>query len=85
MQTIDIRVARNGRMVLPLAVRKAMGIHSDTKVIANIDDGAVTLTAITSGVDRAQALYRQHATNTRSTDDFLRERAEESEREARDE
>ncbi|MBY0307051.1 MAG: AbrB/MazE/SpoVT family DNA-binding domain-containing protein [Sphingomonas sp.] len=63
-------------MVLPLAVRQAMGLHGDTKVIATIDNGAVTLSALTAGVERAQALYRAHATNSRSTEDFLQERAE---------
>ena len=73
-QTIDISVARNGRMVLPASVRKAMGIHGDTKVILTVEDDQVRLSPIGHGVSRAQALYRAHAKQARTTDDFLKER-----------
>ena len=57
-QTIDIRVASNGRMVLPAAVRKALGLHGDTKVILTLEDDQVRLTPIGHGVARAGALSR---------------------------
>ena len=72
--TIDISVARNGRMVLPASVRKAMGLHGDTKVILTVEDDQVRLSPIGHGVSRAQALYRPHAKHARTTDDFLEER-----------
>jgi bifunctional DNA-binding transcriptional regulator/antitoxin component of YhaV-PrlF toxin-antitoxin module len=31
-KTIDVKVASNGRMILPASVRKAMGLHGDAKV-----------------------------------------------------
>jgi bifunctional DNA-binding transcriptional regulator/antitoxin component of YhaV-PrlF toxin-antitoxin module len=74
MQTIDIRVARNGRMILPLTVRKAMGLHGDGKVILTIEDDQVRLSPIGHGVSRAQALYRENATLARTTSDFLSDR-----------
>lgn len=74
IQTIDISVASNGRMVLPASVRKAMGIHGDTKVILTVEDDQVRLSPIGHGVSRAQALYRTHAKHARTTDDFLEER-----------
>jgi AbrB family looped-hinge helix DNA binding protein len=73
-QTIDIRVASNGRMVLPASVRKAMGLHGDAKVILTIEDDQVRLSPIGHGVSRAQALYREHAKHARTTDDFLNDR-----------
>lgn len=78
MQTIDIKVASNGRMVLPASVRKAMGLHGDAKVILTIEDDQVRLSPIGHGVSRAQALYRAHAKQTRTTDDFLNDRAAET-------
>jgi antitoxin PrlF len=78
MQSLDIRVASNGRMVLPLALRKAMGLHGDTKIIATFADGEVRLSPINSGVARARDLYKQHATVARTTADFLAERAAET-------
>ena len=73
-QIMDIRVAGNGRMVLPASVRKAMGLHGDAKVILTVEDDQVRLSPIGHGVSRAQALYRQYAKQTRTTDDFLNDR-----------
>lgn len=78
LQTIDINVASNGRMVLPASVRKAMGLHGDAKIILTIEDDQVRLSPIGHGVSRAQALYREHAKQVRSTDDFLRDRKAEA-------
>jgi len=73
-QTIDIKVASNGRMVLPASVRKAMGLHGDAKVILTVEDDQVRLSPIGHGVSRAQALYREHAKHGRTTEDFLDDR-----------
>lgn len=77
-QTMDIKVAGNGRMVLPASVRKAMGLHGDAKVILTVEDDQVRLTPIGHGVSRAQALYRAHAKQARTTDDFLNDRKAEA-------
>lgn len=76
--TIDIRVAANGRMILPQSVRKAMGITGEAKVILTVENDEVRLTPIGHGVARARALYRQHAKAERTTDDFLADRAAEA-------
>jgi AbrB family looped-hinge helix DNA binding protein len=73
-QTIDIKVATNGRMILPASVRKAMGLQGESKVILTIEDDQVRLSPIGHGVSRAQALYRQHAKQQRTVDDFLDDR-----------
>jgi AbrB family looped-hinge helix DNA binding protein len=77
-QTMDIKIARNGRMILPASVRKAMGLHGDAKVILTVEDDQVRLSPISRGVSRAQALYRAHACQARTTDDFLRDRKAEA-------
>jgi AbrB family looped-hinge helix DNA binding protein len=74
MQSIDIKVASNGRMVLPAAVRKAMGLHGDAKVILTVENDQVRLSPIGHGVSRAQALYRENAKQARTVDDFLSDR-----------
>ena len=78
IRTIDIKVASNGRMVLPLSVRKAMGLHGEAKVILTIEDDEVRLSPIARGVSRAQALYREHAKTVRTTNDFLSDRKAEA-------
>lgn len=77
-QSIDIKVAGNGRMILPASVRRAMGLHGDAKIILTIEDDQVRLSPIRHGVSRAQALYREHARQARSTDDFLTDRKAEA-------
>ena len=39
MTAIDLKVAANGRMVLPKSVREAMGLSGDTKVTAIVEAG----------------------------------------------
>ena len=77
-QTMDIKVAGNGRMILPASVRKAMGLHGDAKVILTIENDQVRLFPIGHGVSRAQALYREYAKQARTTDDFLSDRKDEA-------
>ncbi len=75
--TMDIKVAENGRMILPQSVRKAMGLQGEAKVILTLENDEVRLTPIGHGVTRARALYRQHARIERTTDEFLDDRREE--------
>jgi AbrB family looped-hinge helix DNA binding protein len=77
-QSIDIKVASNGRMVLPASVRRAMGLHGDSKIILTVEDDQVRLSPIGHGISRAQALYREHAKHARTTDDFLEDRKAEA-------
>lgn len=76
--TMDIKVAENGRMILPQSVRKAMGLQGEAKVILTVENDEVRLTPIGHGVARARALYRQHAKAERTTDDFLADRTAET-------
>jgi glycerol-3-phosphate dehydrogenase len=55
-----------------------MGLHGDAKVILTVEDDQVRLTPIGHGVSRAQALYRAHAEQARTTDDFLSDRKAEA-------
>lgn len=80
--TMDIRVAQNGRLILPQSVRKAMGLEGEAKVILTLENDEVRLSPIGHGVARARALYKQHAKLDRTTDEFLADRKEEAAREA---
>jgi AbrB family looped-hinge helix DNA binding protein len=78
IESIDVKVASNGRMILPASVRKAMGLHGDAKVILTVENDQVRLSPIGHGVSRAQALYREHAKQARTVDDFLSDRTAEA-------
>lgn len=78
-RTFDVKVATNGRMVLPSSVRAALGLVGESRVTLTLDNGSVSLQPMAHHVLRAQELYRQHVNTGRSVDDFLEERqAEES-------
>ena len=79
-EMIDIRIAENGRMVLPRSARNALGVTGVGVVVLSIDGDNVKLTSMRQSIKRAQDLYRQHATNDLSVDDFLAERRAEAAR-----
>lgn len=76
-QLIDIRVAANGRMVLPRAAREALGVTGAGIVALSVDGDDVRLTAIHASVARAQALYRAHVVNDQSSAALLAARRRE--------
>jgi bifunctional DNA-binding transcriptional regulator/antitoxin component of YhaV-PrlF toxin-antitoxin module len=80
-EMIDIRIAENGRMVLPRSARKALGVTGAGVVVLSIDGDNVKLTSMRQSIKRAQDLYRQHATNDLPVDDFIAERRAEAARE----
>ena len=77
----DIRIADNGRMVLPKAARAALGVTGAGVLALTVDGNEVKLTSMASRVKHAQALYRQHAKGDYTVDDFLKDRREDSARE----
>lgn len=80
MTAIDLNIAANGRMVLPKAVREAMGLHGAAKVTLILDEEGVRLESPLQRLERARALYRKTAKNPRTVDDFLRDRRKEAKR-----
>ena len=79
-EMMDIRIAKNGRMVLPRSARNALGVTGAGVVVLSIDGDDVKLSSMRQSIKRAQDLYRQHATNDLSVDDFLAERRAEAAR-----
>lgn len=77
-EVIDIRIAPNGRMVLPKAAREALGVTGAGVVALSVDGEAVTLTSMASNVRRAQALYRAHVTDDQTSEAFLEARRAEA-------
>jgi len=77
-RSIDVRVAPNGRMVLPRVVRDALGVSGPSVVMLSLDGDEVKLTSARRVVARAQALYRANATADRSSDALLADRRRES-------
>jgi AbrB family looped-hinge helix DNA binding protein len=80
-KAFDARMAQNGRLVLPKSVREALGMADGGTVVFSVEGDEVKLTSIGQSIKRAQDLYRQHATQDFSVDDFIAERQAEAARE----
>lgn len=80
-ESFDVRVAENGRMVLPRSARQALGVTGAGVVVLSIDGDDIRLTSMRQSIRRAQALYREHAANDLPVADFLAERRAEAARE----
>ena len=81
---MDVKVAANGRLILPRAARQAMGVSGDTKLHLEIEGNVVRLEPLSRRVHRAQELYRQAVRNPRTVDDFLRDRRDEADADERE-
>lgn len=75
---MDIKVAHNGRMVLPRSVREALGMENGGIVVLSVEGDEVKLSSIRQSIQRAQQLYRQYVTNDLPVEDFIQERRQDA-------
>ena len=81
-----VSVAPNGRLSLPIDVRRKLGIERGGDLLLDADDepGVVTLRTTVAAVKRVQRLARELLGDSLpSVDEFLAERREEAAREER--
>ncbi len=83
-EIVDVRVAPNGRMVLPGRIRKSLGLSGGGVLLVSIEGDHVELRPAGHGVAKAQALYRAHVVDDRTSDDFLESRRTDAALEADD-
>jgi AbrB family looped-hinge helix DNA binding protein len=76
--SLAVKVASNGRLVLPKAVREALGLKDAGVVVMSVVDDEVRLTSMSKNIAAAQAMYRAHVKRDLSTDDFLKDRRKET-------
>jgi AbrB family looped-hinge helix DNA binding protein len=70
----DVKMSANGRMVLPQAVRRAIGITGETHLVLAVEGDEVLLSPISRTISHVQEIYRNHARRDATSDDFLKER-----------
>ena len=79
---IRLRLNENGRVVIPAAFRKALGIKPGDEVILRVDDGELRITTMKQRIERAQRRDRQYVKPGVSlVDELIAERREEAKRE----
>jgi AbrB family looped-hinge helix DNA binding protein len=77
-KALDVRVAQNGRMVLPKAARDALGLTDGGTILVSVEGNEVTLTSMYQSVRLAQQLFSLHVHVDLTVDHFLVERRAEA-------
>jgi antitoxin PrlF len=81
-QETRTRVNENGRVVIPAAFRKAMGINVGDQVVLRIEDNELRISTLKQRIERAQRLVRQHVKpGTSLVDELIAERRKAAKRE----
>ncbi len=70
-----MRVNENGRVVIPAAFRKRLGIRIGDEVVLQIQDDELRITTLKRSIERAQRLVRKHVKpGTSLVDELIAER-----------
>lgn len=80
MVTVDPR----GRVVIPAAVRRELGIATGDALNLALDNGRLVLEPQRAAVRRLRGMYRHLATDVSVVDELIAERREEARREEAD-
>jgi len=81
---IKVRLGPDGRVVIPAALREALGLSEGDTLIASIVDGELHFLTIPAAVRKAQAIVREFVPEGVSlVDELLEDRRREVEREQR--
>lgn len=82
MQPQRVRVFEGGKLVIPAAMRRELGIGAGDTVLVSVDEGELRVRSLTSAIARAQALVRKYVPEGVSlVDQLIAERREEAARE----
>jgi AbrB family looped-hinge helix DNA binding protein len=72
-----MRVNENGRVVIPAAFRKRLGINIGDEILLRIENDELRITTVARSIERAQRLVRKHVKPGRSlVDELIAERHE---------
>jgi AbrB family looped-hinge helix DNA binding protein len=81
-QEARTRINENGRVVIPAAFRKAMGIKAGDEVVLRFEDNELRILTLKQRIERAQRLVRQHVKpGTSLVDELIADRREAAKRE----
>jgi bifunctional DNA-binding transcriptional regulator/antitoxin component of YhaV-PrlF toxin-antitoxin module len=83
MPVISVRLEKSGRILIPVAVRRQLGLKEGASdLLLNIDETPIGVSTRAQGVARArQILARYHKPGEDWTSELLAERREEARRE----
>ena len=78
MQSVRTRLDRHGRVVIPAAYRKALGIKAGDEVTVRLDDGEIRIVTLADAIQHAQDLVKARTGGRPLVDEFIEERRSEA-------
>jgi AbrB family looped-hinge helix DNA binding protein len=71
------KIDENGRLVIPAAYRKDIGLKPGDEVVLVLENGGIRIISTRRAIARSQALVRRYVSEGRSlSDELIRERRE---------
>lgn len=81
-QTTKVKVAENGRVVIPVEFRKALGVAAGGELILRWEEDELRISTIRQNIERARRRVRQYVKPGASlVDELIAERREAAKRE----
>lgn len=72
------KIREGGRLVIPAAYRRALGLKTGDEVVLLLDDSEIRMLSTRQAVARAQAIVRRYVKKGRSlSEELVKERREE--------
>jgi len=82
MSEVRVSINENGRIVIPVAVREALGITPGEELVLRVEDDELRITTMRHRIERARKLVRRHVKHGRSlVDELIAERRKAAQRE----
>jgi AbrB family looped-hinge helix DNA binding protein len=74
---IRVRVNENGRVVIPVSFRKALGINIGDEVVCRLQEDELRITTLEHRIEKARRIVRKHVKAGESlVDELIAERRE---------
>jgi AbrB family looped-hinge helix DNA binding protein len=77
-----VTINKQGRIVIPVALRKALGVKPGDELVARVKDGQLVLETRDALLDRIQARFAHIPRERSLVDELIAERREQAQREA---
>lgn len=77
-----VKLVDGGKLVIPAAMRRELGLATGDTVLVDVAEGELRVRSIPKALERARAIVRRHVPESASlADDLIADRREESGRE----
>ena len=82
MEAQRVRIVDGGKLIIPAAMRRELGISTGDTVLVDVEDGELRVRSISRAIERARAILRKHVPEgVELADELISDRRREAERE----